>query len=600
MMWCSVASRIFLLCCVIAVLSSSEVAAMVITPSSGKAASTKAAMELSLKANVDPSFADEACKLWHSILCSDDKDISLPLSAMSAAHALYASTLARVGRDREALIQHDKSLFYFDKCNVSKQLSKAEADVLLAKSKSLQRLMRYRDAIVVLKDISSRCNNSFIRDTPDSASWLRSCQSDAIERAALCSMRMGDLDSAILILEEFEKSMHHDEKLNPNVAGMLGASLLLKIPTTGKHNGRYVRALLQYASDSSVSPIYSWIHHLLTNEADFNPFASFNDIYAAFAEANNSPFDDPDLINLDDKVRLHSIINEYETFCPQGYVLPLEVERFETDWANTDDKGELAWVLKDRAGYGSHGNKIATATEVLSMFDSCKNSNEEEESKLCQRIVHPPMLLNGRKFSLRVYVVYFPEGAVLTPGGKQQAQSVAFYVSKEGLVKFAAEVYSNDASNNIDNQYMTNSGRGDGRSSTQEDFHYLRIQFDENNVDYEQMWSKIRSSIQLVMNRYTSKQYFNDGEICASYNVSNFGLPKILGFDFMLDDTANPWLLEVNRFPGLDPRTDSDSRVKHSVQYDAWIAATERIGFSTEHMKKCCPPEYKGFSLEKL
>ncbi|KAL7491857.1 hypothetical protein ACHAWT_001121 [Skeletonema menzelii] len=598
MIMCSVASRIFLLCCVVVAALSSDVVAMVIKPS--VAAATKTAMEFSQKANIDPSFADEACKLWYSILCVDD-DMPLPLSAMSAAHALYGSTLARVGRDREALVQHDKSLFYFDKChNASKQISKAEADVLLAKSKSLQRLMRYRDAIVVLKDMSSRCNNSFISDTPDNFSWLRNCQSEAIERAALCSMRMGDLDSSILIMEEFEKSMHHDEKLNPNVTGMLGASLLLKTPKKVQNNENYIRALLQYASDSSVSPIYSWVHHLLTKEADFNPFGSFTAIYAAFAEANNSPFDDPDLINLDDKVRLHYIINEYETFCPHGYVLPLEKEGFEKDCEQHVGSGELAWVLKDRAGYGSHGNKIATTTEVLSMFGSSKNANEQEDTKLCQRIVHPPMLMNGRKFSLRVYVVYFPEGAVLTPNGNKEKQSAEVYVSKEGLVKFASDLYSDETSNNIDNQYMTNSGRGDGRSSKQEDFHYLKIQFRENNLDYEQMWRKIRTSIQLVMNRYTLKQHFIDGERCASYNVSIFGIPKILGFDFMLDDDAIPWLLEVNRFPGLDPRTASDSRVKHSVQFDAWIAATERIGFSAEHMKKFCPSDYEGFSLEKL
>jgi hypothetical protein len=50
----------------------------------------------------------------------------------------------------------------------------------------------------------------------------------------------------------------------------------------------------------------------------------------------------------------------------------------------------------------------------------------------------------------------------------------------------------------------------------------------------------------------------------------------------------------------LDPRSSSDSRVKRSVQYDAWVVATHRMGLSTEHMKKFCPPNYSGFSLEKL
>jgi hypothetical protein len=596
---CSVASRRnFSLCCVVVAMSSAAVA-MVITPS--VASATKRAMELSNKANIDPSFADEACKLWHSVLCVDGDDIRLPLSALPAAHALYASTLARVGRDEEALVQHDKSLSYFDECNASKQITKAEADVLLAKSKSLQRLMRYRDAIVVLNGISSRCNKLSSQDTPDNISWLYICHSEAVERAALCSMRIGDLDSSILILEQFEKSIH-DENLSPNVAGMLGASLLLKASSTGKVDESYQKALqlLQYASDSSVSPIYSFVHHITTCEGNgFNPFDSFTDIYALFAEANNSPFDDPGLINLDDKVRLHTTIKEYEAFCPSGYVLPSERDALERDCKHEINSDKLTWMLKDRAGYGSHGNIVATTTEVLSIYDCNKSAKEQEESKLCQRIVHPPMLLNGRKYSLRVYVIYFPEGDVLTLKGKQ-AHGSEVYVSTEGLVKFASALYIDETRNDIDNQYMTNSGRGDGRSSKQDDFLYLRNEFNENNIDYELMWVKIRKSIQLVMNRYSSKQQHIDGHMCASNYISYFGLPKILGFDFMLDDKMNPWLLEVNRFPGLDPRAASDSRVKHSVQYDAWIAATERIGFSAEHMKKFCPRDYKGFSLQKL
>lgn len=599
---CYVSSRRrnFSLCCLVAAMSS----AAVVTLAPSVASKTKRAMELSNKANIDPSFADEACKLWHSILCDDgdDNDMRLPLSAMPAAHALYASTLARVGRDKEALVQHEKSLVYFEVCNPSEHVSKAEVDVLFAKSKSLQRLMRYRDAIVVLNSISTRCSKLSVQDTPNNlSSWMYICHSEAVERAALCSMRVGDLDSSILIIEEFEKSMY-DENLSPNVAGILGACLLLKASSTGKIDERYQKALqlLQYASNCSVSPIYNWVYHIATCEGNnFTPFHSFTDLYALFAEANNSPFDDPDLIHLDDKVRLQSIIYKHKAFCPSGYVLPRERDALERDYKNQMSSDKLIWMLKDAAGYGSHGNVVATTSVVLSMYDCNRSAKVQEEPKLCQRIVDPPMLLNGCKFSLRVYVVYFPDGDVLTPEGKQ-AHGSEVYVSTEGLVKFASAVYSDETSNDIDDQYMTNSGRGDGRSSKQGDFVFLRKQFNQNNIDYDEMWLKIRESTQLVMNRYSLKQEPIDGEMFASDYISYFGLPKILGFDFMLDDKINPWLLEVNRFPGLDPRAASDSRVKHSVQYDAWIAATERIGFSSEHMKKFCPRDYEGFSLEKL
>lgn len=555
---------------------------------------TRQAMKLSNKANADPSFADEACRLWQSILCDDDDTIPLPLSAMSAAHALYASTLARVGRDKEALIQHDKSLSYLDTSNFSKD----EADVLLAKSKSLQRLMRYHDAISVLNTISSRCCDSTRANALEKSSWLSASHSEAVERAALCSMRVGDLDSSIYLLEDFANSIPI-KSLNGNIAGMLGTSLLIKSSGTANDNRTYSNAtiLLQHASETSVSPIYNWIYYLILyvdEKSSFRPFDSYPALYAAFTEANNSPFDDPKLVHLDDKVNLHNMINEHKSFSPTGYVLPIETDSFVRDWIH-NDSDKLQWMLKDRAGYGSHGNRISTTSGILSMYGS---GRKNEETRLCQQIIHPPMLLNGFKFSLRVYVVYFPEGVVLTSTGDQLLGSNV-YISKEGLVKFASVRYDEESSSGVDNQYMTNSGRGDGRSSKQVDFFSLRRQFDECNIGYEEMWAKIRKSVQLVMKRYTSKHFLSDDETRTSYNYAYFGLPKILGFDYMLDRKQNPWLLEVNRFPGLDPRADSDTRVKRTVQYDAWITAAERIGMPAD-MEQFSPQDYKGFSLEKL
>ena len=583
--------KIVISCCLLAVFPS---AVMTMTTSPILSA-TRQAMKLSNKANVDPTFADEACRLWHSILCVDDDTIPLPLSAMSAAHALYASTLARVGRDKEALIQHDNSLSYLDTSNFSKD----EADVLLAKSKSLQRLMRYQDAISVLNTISSRCGDSTHANTPENSSWLSVYHSEAVERAALCSMRVGDLDSSIHLLEDFANSIPI-KSLNRNIAGMLGASLLLKTSNTEKDNGTYLHAtkLLKHASETAVSPIYNWIYDIICSvdeQANFRPFAYYPALYAAFTEANNSPFDDPNLVQLDNKVNLHNMINEYKSFSPKGYVLPIEIDSFASDWIH-DDSDKLAWMLKDVAGYGSHGNLISTTSGVLSLFGS---GRKRKEAKLCQQIIHPPLLLNGLKFSLRVYVVYFPEGVVLTSTGDQMLKA-DIYISTEGLVKFASALYDEESSSGIDNQYMTNSGRGDGRSSKQVDFLSLRRQFNECNIGYEEMWAKIRTSVQLVMKRYTSEQFPIDGETRNSYNCAYFGLPKILGFDYMLDRHQIPWLLEVNRFPGLDPRADSDTRVKRTVQYDAWMIATERIGMSTEYMKQFSPQDYQGFSLEKL
>ena len=53
-------------------------------------------------------------------------------------------------------------------------------------------------------------------------------------------------------------------------------------------------------------------------------------------------------------------------------------------------------------------------------------------------------------------------------------------------------------------------------------------------------------------------------------------LPKILGLDFLVDNRQKPWLIEVNRFPGLEPRGSSDEAVKHKVVREAWDLACQK------------------------
>ena len=77
-------------------------------------------------------------------------------------------------------------------------------------------------------------------------------------------------------------------------------------------------------------------------------------------------------------------------------------------------------------------------------------------------------------------------------------------------------------------------------------------------------------------------------------------VPKILGFDYILDSTEQPYLLEVNRFPGLEPRSAMDSDVKHAVVYDAWIAASDRAGIPKECIRNLRPQNYNGFSLKRI
>ena len=570
---------------------------------------TRRAIELSNKANNNPTFAVEACRLWNDILnrktddSIDDKTLPLLLGAMSSAHGLYASTLVRIGRDKEAIVEYEKSLNFLRKDgSLSKPPTKDEIDIRMGIAKSLQRMLKYKDAADSFLNVTTRLNQNKER-----SDWVETTSSYSIQSAALCYMRIGDLDSAISILENF------DGYYDVESAGLNGALLLLQLYSASraqkmKDSTRQKRVqkaydLLNVALDKSTSPIYKWIN-LASYQSDYKTAPMFQcndgDIYLSFAKVNNSPFDDYGLVTLDDKILLHNMIVDYspdegEEFWPQGYILPKQWDLFRDNCKHHMSNGTYMntkmWILKERSGYGSHGNSIVSMGEVLSMY----NAGKLDQDILCQKIIEPPMLINGRKFSLRIYVVYFPGGKRSIDSEKRMVAEV--YISTEGLVKYAAEQYKDTitkgASSSLDDQHMTNSGRGDGRSSQQQTLQQLQIEFQANGLNYDQMWEQIESSVKIVMQTYITEPLLKDYQPFCT-------VPKILGFDYILDSTEQPYLLEVNRFPGLEPRSAMDSDVKHAVVYDAWIAASDRAGIPKECIRNLRPQNYNGFSLKRI
>ena len=555
------------------------------------AAMTRRAMEISNKANNNPIYAKEACKLWKIILNEDDS--LLPLSAMPAAHGIYAAALVRIGRDKDAIVEYKKSLNYLTKDGTNyERLTNEEADIRMGLGKSLQRMLRYEEAASIFEGIATKCAD--IND--NSLSWLNAVHSESVQNAALCSMRVGDLDSAVTILEKYKRR-------NAEVDGMHGTCLLLQQSASSSTNELEKQDRIQKASDllkvaavdKSVSPLYKWIYHTKNlNQGSSMPMFQYpgSEIYLSFAKINNSPFDDFSLLQLDDKILLHYMMKDTRAssdFWPQGYILPTEYESF-LNSGHIDDEtsnDQKKWIIKERSGYGSNGNTIVSKNEVQTLFDS----NKLTDPILCQRIVEPPMLLNGLKFSLRVYVVYFPR--------VQDDKDAEVYISTQGLAKFAAKQYdiTSTKSNTNDDQYMTNSGRGDGRSSKQSSLQVLKSEFQKNGLDYEQMWNNIEQAVQLVMQGYLNNYQHGDSS-CRRIGLLN--IPKILGFDFILDSSSNPFLLEVNRYPGLEARGTEDKDVKQAVVYDAWSKACDYIDIRKDCIQNLCPKSYKGSSLTRI
>jgi hypothetical protein len=121
---------------------------------------------------------------------------------------------------------------------------------------------------------------------------------------------------------------------------------------------------------------------------------------------------------------------------------------------------------------------------------------------------------------------------------------------------------------------MTNSGRD--VSMEQHDLSYLRSYLLKEEGSFESFWKRISTSVEHVFHCYQQETLASQQSEWESRR-EGLGIPKIMGFDFVVDSDVNPWLVEINRFPGLEPRDDSDLAVKQQVVHDAWLCAAERV-----------------------
>jgi len=286
--------------------------------------------------------------------------------------------------------------------------------------------------------------------------------------------------------------------------------------------------------------------------------------------------DAPTLRTLNDKVELHRLLVG-ASFWPEGYILPHQRAHAEAaeSAAGGGTRGAARWVRKCRAGMGGLG-VVAHATASDAVREAMvarrsvdgKECEEEEEESLLQTYVYPPVLLDGRKFSLRVFLVIYLGSPAGEPIG---------FMAQKGLALLAPRPWEwcaedvGDAGMHLTNQSGSQTFHPD-EELTRDIADLAELDLDGWPGGVEAIWA--------------SAEAIGDGLLSAARTVLQAPLvdfhperaplvPKILGLDLLLSaeaggHPARVWLLEVNRHPSLGERYACARRVKRSVIVDAW------------------------------
>lgn len=265
------------------------------------------------------------------------------------------------------------------------------------------------------------------------------------------------------------------------------------------------------------------------------------------------------------------------SFVPQSFILPEEhfkfVNAFQRRASNNSDRPNY-WIIKPANCSRGIGIRIIDRLDKIPislrgnteehLIDKEEHRNQCNWSRsnfvVCEYISNP-LLIYGKKFDLRIYVLatsFLPLKA---------------FVYRKGFTRFCTEVYSN-SSEQLDNQkiHLTNislqkhsgSNGTNYRNSTldlkwslEKLKKYLVKRTGDENAG-NSLWEKIKM---IVLNSLLCVQ---------NVIISDSRSFELFGFDILLDDNYNAFLMEINGSPSLTPSDELDYELKEKLISDCF------------------------------
>ncbi|XP_037922551.1 tubulin polyglutamylase TTLL4-like isoform X3 [Hermetia illucens] len=235
-------------------------------------------------------------------------------------------------------------------------------------------------------------------------------------------------------------------------------------------------------------------------------------------------------------------------FMQKTYILPQDLASLKTDWPKYSVQN-TKWIIKPPASARGTGIKIVNRWTQI----------PKNMPLIVQKYIERPLLINGSKFDLRLYVIV------------TSVNPLRVYIHTDGLARFASVRYS-DKLDTLDDRCMHLTNYSINKFSESyainEDVNAcqghkwtlrsLWTHFREQGINTKRLWGKIRNIIlrTLLAGESGLNRMFKTN-VRSRYNCF-----ELFGFDILLDEQLTPWLLEVNISPSLHSDQPLDLHVK--------------------------------------
>lgn len=232
-------------------------------------------------------------------------------------------------------------------------------------------------------------------------------------------------------------------------------------------------------------------------------------------------------------------------FLPESYILPNEFT-FLKD--RMDKNPNQFWIVKPVAS--SQGRGIFLTKNI--------NDIPSNHQTIASRYITNPFLINRKKFDLRIYAFV----TSIIP--------LRIYRFKEGLTRFSANKYNldvNDRCAHLTNYAVNKNNKNYIQNDSPFEVDYnsskwtltsLKQYLEENGINSDLIFEKIDD---IIIKTFISceNNLVNAISKYCSYQENCF---ELYGFDILIDEHLNCWLMEVNLSPNLHFDAAIDLKIK--------------------------------------
>mmetsp|Transcript_14975 Transcript_14975/g.25014 ORF Transcript_14975/g.25014 Transcript_14975/m.25014 type:complete len:439 (+) Transcript_14975:144-1460(+) len=231
-------------------------------------------------------------------------------------------------------------------------------------------------------------------------------------------------------------------------------------------------------------------------------------------------------------------------FIPTTFILPADYALLAEEFRRSPNS---MWIMKPTSKSRGIGIFIVNRLSQVRKWMSQRNSASAKDAYVCSRYITNPLLIGGKKFDLRIYVLVL------------SYRPLKVYTYRRGFARFCTFNYTNEA-HELDNELV----------------HLTNVAIQKQSADYshthgwkwglKNLLAYIEGTRGLdaaeALMESVGWVIVHSLKACQNVMIHDKHCFECYGYDIMLDNELKPWLLEVNASPSLTTTTTSDRILK--------------------------------------